>query len=138
MTASGTALLAATALHLGFQATVTAVVYPALARVPAAGWADAHRAHTRAITPLVAVVYGGLAAAGGWALLSGPGGWTLVALGAAAVAVLITAVVGAPAHQRLGDGYDPGRIARLVRADRGRVVAALVAVGAALVAVSST
>src|SRR3712207_7268377 len=41
----------ATAAHLGFQATVTAVVYPALARTPAPQWAAAHRAHSRAITP---------------------------------------------------------------------------------------
>lgn len=135
MTASGTALLAATTLHLGFQATVTAIVYPALARVPAAGWAGAHRAHTRAITPVVAVVYGGLAVAGGWALLSTPGGWTLVALAATAVAVLVTAAVAAPAHQRLGAGHDPRRIGRLLRADRFRAAAALVAAVAAVIAV---
>ena len=75
---SGTALLAATALHFGFQVTVTAIVYPALARVAAPGWAAAHRAHTRAIMPMVAVVYGALGLAGGWALLSVKTGWTLV------------------------------------------------------------
>ena len=135
MTASGSALLAATAVHLGFQATVTAVVYPALARVPAAGWAQAHRAHTRAITPVVAVVYGVLAVTGGWALLTGPGGWTLLALAAVAVAVLVTAVAAAPAHQRLGAGHDPRRLARLLRADRLRAAAALVAAVAAMIAI---
>jgi hypothetical protein len=124
------ALLTAAAAHLGFQATVTAVVYPALARVPAAQWAPAHRAHSRAITPVVAVVYGALAITGGWALLSGPGAWTLVALAATAVAVLVTAVAAAPAHGRLGAGHDPRRIRRLLRADRVRAVAA----GAALIA----
>ena len=36
------ALLAATAAHAGFQATVTLLVYPALARVAAADFASAH------------------------------------------------------------------------------------------------
>ena len=135
MTTAGTALLTATAVHLGFQATVTAVVYPALARVPAAQWADAHRAHSRAITPVVTVVYGALALAGGWALLSGPDAWTLVALAATAVAVLITAVAAAPAHGRLGAGHDPQRIGRLLLVDRIRAAAAVVALAAAVLAV---
>ncbi|GAA0804986.1 hypothetical protein [Spirilliplanes yamanashiensis] len=132
---SGVALLVAAAVHLGFQLTVTVVVYPALARVPAASWAAAHRAHTRAITPLVAVVYGGLGVAGGWAVLAGPGGWTLVALAGAAVAVLVTAVAAGPAHGRLGAGHDVQRIGRLLRADRVRAVAAVVAFAGAAVAV---
>ena len=131
MLTSGTALLAATAVHFGFQATVTAIVYPALARVPAGQWAGAHLAHTRAITPLVALIYGGLAVTGGWALLSGPDGWTVAALSATAVAVLSTAVVAAPAHGRLGAGPDPEVIRRLLRADRVRAVAAVLAVTAA-------
>ncbi len=129
------ALLTATAVHLGFQATVTAVVYPALARVPAAQWEVAHGAHARAITPVVAVVYGGLALAGGWALLSGPDAWTVVALAAAAVAMLITALVAAPAHGRLGAGHDPRRMDRLLRVDRLRAAAAVVALAAAALAV---
>jgi hypothetical protein len=128
------ALLAATAVHAGFQTTVTALVYPALARVPAEQWAGTHLAHTRAITPLVALVYGGLAVTGGWALLSGPDGWTLVAVSATAVAVLVTAVVAAPAHGRLGGGHDRAFIRRLLRADRVRTVAAVIAVGAAIAA----
>ena len=128
------ALVTAAAAHLGFQATVTAVVYPALARMPVEGWTAAHRAHSRAITPVVAVVYGALAAAGGWALLSGPDGWTIVALAAAATAVLVTAVVAAPAHGRLGAGHDPGLIRRLLRADRVRAAAAAVALLAAVLA----
>lgn len=129
------ALLTATAVHLGFQATVTAIVYPALARVPAAQWAAAHDAHSRAITPVVAVVYGALALAGGWALLSGPDAWTLVALAATAVAMLITALIAAPAHGRLGAGHDPERIGRLLRVDRTRVAAAVIALAAAVLAV---
>ena len=128
------ALLAAAALHLGFQATVTTVVYPALARVPADGWAAAHRAHTRAITPLVAVVYGTLGVTGAWALVTGPGGWTVVTLAAAAVAVLVTATVGAPVHGRLGAGRRPALFDRLLRADRLRLAAAAVAALAATLA----
>ncbi len=128
------ALLTATAVHLGFQATVTAVVYPALARVPSAQWAVAHRAHSRAITPLVAVVYGALTLAGGWALLSGANPWTLVALAATAVAMLTTALVAAPAHGRLSAGHDPQLTGRLLRADRVRAAAAAVALAAAALA----
>ncbi len=129
------ALLTATAVHLGFQVTVTAVVYPALARVPSGQWAVAHGAHSRAITPVVAVVYGALALAGGWALLSGPDAWTVVALTATAVAMLTTALVAAPAHGRLGAGHDPERIGRLLRVDRLRAAAAVVALAAAGLAV---
>ncbi|MEU4423199.1 hypothetical protein AB0F81_21450 [Actinoplanes sp. NPDC024001] len=129
-----TALLAGTALHFGFQATVTTVVYPALARVDPSGWAAAHRAHTRSITPVVAVTYGVLALICGWALLREPGGWTLTALAATAVAVLVTAATAAPAHHRLGNGYDARHIGRLLRADRVRTAAAAVALTAAAVA----
>ena len=134
MTTPDLALLAATAVHLGFQATVTAVVYPALARVRPAQWADAHHAHTRAITPVVVVVYGALVVTGGWALLSGPGAPTLVALAAVAAALLVTAFAAAPAHGRLGAGHDAGRIDRLLCADRVRAGAAAVAFAAALTA----
>lgn len=127
------AFLAAAAAHVGFQMTVTVVVYPALARVPAGQWVQAHRAHTRAITAVVALVYAGLALSGGWALLSGPDGWTLVALSATAVAVLVTAIVAAPAHGRLSTGRDQALVVRLIRADRIRAVAAVTAAVAAAI-----
>jgi hypothetical protein len=130
-----TALVAATAVHTGFQLSVTTLVYPALARVPPGQWAEAHRAHSRAVTPLVVVVYGALAAAAGWVLLSGPYGWEWVALSAIAAAVLVTATVAAPAHGRLGGGYDGADIRRLLRADRIRTAAAVTALVATLVSV---
>ncbi|GLL06969.1 hypothetical protein [Dactylosporangium matsuzakiense] len=130
------ALLASTAAHFGFQATVTVMVYPALARVPAAQWRAAHDAHSRAITGLVVIVYGALVVTGGWALWSGPNAWTLVALAATAVALTVTAVAAAPAHARLGGGHDPERIAALLRIDRIRAVASTIAVAAAAVALS--
>ena len=132
----GAALLAATAVHFGFQLTVTVLVYPALARIPAGEWQLAHAAHSRAITPLVGLVYGGLLATGIRTLASGlPDPWTLVALAATAVAVLVTAAAAAPAHGRLAAGHDPDRITRLLRADRLRAVAATVAFVAAGLAV---
>lgn len=127
------ALLAATAVHLGFQATVTVLVYPALARVPPAQWAEAHRAHSRAITPVVVVVYGSLLAAGAWALWQGPTTGTWLTLAATAVAMLVTALVAAPAHARLGVAHDPKRLRQLLRADRLRTVAAALALLAAFI-----
>ena len=128
------ALLAAAAAHLGFQVTVTAVVYPALARVPVPQWPAAHGAHSRAITPVVAAVYGSLLATGAWALWSGPSPWTWATLAATAAAMLVTAFAAAPTHGRLGQGHDPRRIRFLLRADRLRTVAAAVALFAALAA----
>jgi hypothetical protein len=129
---SGTALLTATAVHLGFQATVTAVAYPALARVPAARWSVAHRFHSRAIAPVVAVIYAAVVLAAGWTLLTDPDAWALVAAAASAVAVLVTAVAAAPSHRRLGAGHDPERISRLLHVDRVRAAATAVAFAAAL------
>ncbi|GAB2586709.1 hypothetical protein Aab01nite_51220 [Paractinoplanes abujensis] len=134
MITSETALLASAAAHFGFQATVTAVVYPALARVPAAQWPAAHRAHSRAITRLVVVIYGALVVTGVWALWSGFQAGKLVALAATAVAFTVTAAAAAPAHARLGAGHDPGRIATLLRVDRIRAGASAVALVAAAAA----
>ena len=50
-------MLAASALHLGFQAAVTVVTYPALAEVGPARWTAAHTAHSRRITWLVAPLH---------------------------------------------------------------------------------
>jgi hypothetical protein len=52
------ALLASTALHAGFQLTVTLVIYAALAGVQPDQWVAAHARHSRRITPPVALVYG--------------------------------------------------------------------------------
>ncbi len=129
------ALLAAAALHAGFQLTVTAVVYPALARVPGAQWRVAHDAHSRAIVPLVVLTYGALLAGGAWVLTSAPSLWTVLSLGSAGLSVLATALVAAPTHGRLAGGPTPDLLRRLLRADRVRAVGALgclVAAGAAV------
>lgn len=132
---SGVAFVVATAVHAGFQVTVTVVVYPALARVAPEQWQDAHRAHSRAITPLVVVVYGLLVLAGVWVVIDGVDGWTVVALVFTAVAMLVTGLVAGPTHGRLGSGHDPERIRGLLRADRIRGVAAVIAMVVAILGV---
>jgi hypothetical protein len=130
-------LLAASALHLGMQAVVTAVVYPALTEVPPGRWAPAHAAHSRRITFVVAPVYTVLAAACLRVLVSGPRSLLLLlAVAGAAAAALSTALVAAPTHGRLGrEGPTPELLARLRRADGVRLAAGGISAGAALVAV---
>jgi len=118
------ALVVAAALHAGFQATVTALVYPALARLPAAGWRAGHERHSRAIVPLVAVVYAAVLAACGWSLVAAPDGWVVATSVAQAVALGVTATLAAPLHGRLTD-RDDALVGRLIRVDRLRAVAAL-------------
>jgi multisubunit Na+/H+ antiporter MnhB subunit len=130
-------LLTAAAVHLGFQAVVSAVVYPALAESGADRWEVTHAAHTRRITPVVAPVYAGLGTACVWALVSGPRTpLVLLAVGGAAAAATSTAFVAAPTHRRLGrEGPTRALLERLRTADRVRLAAAAVAGAAALAAV---
>ena len=111
-----TALIAAGGLHLGFQAVVTVVVYPALATTRPADWADVHAAHSRRISLVVGPLY--------------------VAVAGHTVAAGATALSAAPTHGRLGrTGPDPRDIARLLRADRVRLAGTVVAFAAALLTV---
>ena len=127
------ALTAATALHGGFQAAVTLLVYPALARSAPADWATTHADHSRQITPLVVVVYGVALVACTGALVTGPrtAGVYLAAVGTAG-AFLVTAAVAAPTHGRLGHGRDATLVTRLLRADRVRLAFAVLALAGAL------
>jgi hypothetical protein len=126
-------LVATAALHLGFQLTVTLVVYPALAAVPSSEWSVAHAAHSRRISYVVAVAYLPLLGFGLWALASGPVSVALVAaaLGASA-SFLTTALVAAPTHGRLAHGRTDALIARLLVADRVRLAGAVVCLAGAL------
>jgi hypothetical protein len=126
-------LVAATGLHAGFQATVSVLVYPALAQVRDQDFPMAHDAHSRRITPLVALVYGGLAVACGQSLRSEPGstGVRVAVLGSAG-AGLVTAAVAAPTHGRLGRGRTPHLVSRLLVADRMRLACAVLAFGGAI------
>lgn len=138
----GVALVAATALHAGFQLTVSTVVYPALADVaradgPAADaagtvWQPAHAAHSRRIGPLVGVVYPSLALALAGRLLAARDLPTVLAAGCSAAVVGLTAAVAAPLHGRLGSRPDPDLVHRLLAADRGRSAFAVGALAAAL------
>ncbi len=133
---TSTLLLVATAVHLGFQVSVTLLVYPALGRVGAASWPVAHAAHSRAIVPLVVVVYGTLVLSGTAAALTTPDDvWVWLAGAASLAAGLVTALRAAPLHGRLAQGYDESLVRALLRADRLRLAAAVVAVAAALLAV---
>ncbi|WP_148613487.1 hypothetical protein [Nocardioides rubriscoriae] len=113
------------AAHAGFQATVTALVYPALVEVGPAAWDVAHAHHSRRIVPLVAVLYAGLVATGVALVVHGPGvlGW--VGLAGVAVALATTAVAAAPLHGRLRADTDDLR-ARLLVVDRVRCAGAVV------------
>ncbi|MGA8993625.1 MAG: hypothetical protein WB441_04885, partial [Nocardioidaceae bacterium] len=91
-------LLAATAVHAGFQAAVTVVAYPTLLRVRPADWPPAHAGHSRRIAPLVAVVYGAVVVAGAGAVLREPSPGVWLAVTASAAVLLVTAAVAAPAH----------------------------------------
>ena len=128
------ALLVAAALHAGFQLTVTVLVYPVLAATPAADWPAVHARHSRRIVPLVAVVYLAVAVTAAGALLVDPQPAVALAVAASALAPGLTAAVAAPLHGRLGAGPDPALLARLLRADRLRSVAAVLALVAAVVA----
>ena len=133
---ASSALLGASALHLGFQLTVSLVVYPALADTPRDRWRDVHAAHSRRITWVVAPLYVLVAAACVRALVAGPGSWEVVAIAGNALAAATTALVAAPLHGRLGAGPSAELIRRLRRADAFRTLGAVAAAVAALLAVA--
>ncbi|OZF34841.1 hypothetical protein CH296_09330 [Rhodococcus sp. 14-2496-1d] len=130
------ALAAAAALHLGFQLVVTAVVYPALAEVPHDDWQRAHDAHSRRITLVVGLVYGLLAAACLWVLVSGSTHLAaLISVAGAVISALATAFVAAPVHGELGRAGRNGHLmSRLRSADRVRLCGAVVCALFALLA----
>lgn len=127
-------VLAATALHAGFQVTVTTLVYPALL-ADGRDWAARHAAHSRRITPLVALTYVVLLAVGVPALLTSLGWGVAVAAFGTAVSLATTAFVAAPLHGRLGRGWDPALGHRLLVTDRVRAVGAVVALVGGVLAV---
>lgn len=136
--ASVVTLVAATAWHAAFQVTVTAVVYPMLARWSAEELARHHAPYTRSVTGVVAVTYAGLGIACLWALLDDPGSvWTWLTGVFAALTVVVTGTLAAPIHGRLGRVHDPALVTRLLRVDRVRAVLGLAALACAvLLAVS--
>jgi len=127
-------LLVATAVHAGFQLVVTLVVYPAFADAPEETWTEHHAAHARRIGPVVGVVYGALLVAAMTVLSSRVSVWTALALVASGAVFLLTALVAVPAHRALSPVREPAALRRLLLADRLRLLTALVAAAAALVA----
>ncbi|MCY7395327.1 MAG: hypothetical protein LH468_04080 [Nocardioides sp.] len=125
----------ASMLHAGFQVTVTALVYPALAAVEPARWTRAHALHSRRIVGLVVLVYAALLGTGVALVVSGPplAGW--LGLAGAAGALVVTATLAAPAHGRL-QAPDPDLLRRLLRVDRLRRTCAVLGAIAAVVAVA--
>ena len=124
-------LLTAVAVHAGFQLTISALVYPALAR--AQDWDAAHTAHRRAITPVVGVIYTALVSASVWVLADGvPALSTLVAIAGVAVSLLVTALVAAPLHGRLARHRDDALMRRLRVADLVRTLGAFAALAGAM------
>ena len=132
--AAATAFLVAVSVHAGFLATVTLLVYPALARVRAAHWRQAHDRHRRSILPMVAVTYVAVAGTGAWWLAVDWSTPALVAVVLALLSMAVTFVLAAPLHRRLVR-RDDRLIDRLLRVDRMRTVLAVAAVAAAVAGV---
>jgi len=134
--AAATAFLVAASIQAGMLATVTLVVYPALARVRATHWRQAHDRHRRSIALLVAVTYVAVAGTGAWWLAVDWSTLAAVAVGLALLSMAVTAVLAAPLHGRLVR-RDDALIDRLLRVDRMRTVFGVVAVAVAIGAVLS-
>ena len=111
--------------------------YPSLVLARSTDWERAHAAHTRAITPLVVVVYGALVLTGAWAVAEGgTDPWLLAAVAAVGLSLLVTALLAAPAHRRLSPTRDEAMLRRLLVVDRVRSAGALAGVLAAAMAVA--
>lgn len=128
------AMLLATGAHLGFQAVVTLVVYPALCDPAPADWAPRHAAHIQRIIIVVVPMYASLALALGWALATACCSTPLIVATTATLVVwATTALAAAPTHHRLTvDGPTPRLLRRLRRADAVRLAGAAIACAAAL------
>lgn len=133
MELAGVAFVAAAGAHAGFQATVSAVVYPTLSHVRAAHWRQAHDRHTKAIWPVVAVLYLAVVATSVWWLADDWSALPLVAVVLALLPMAVTATVAAPLHRRLVRRDDVA-LARLLSADRVRTALAVASVAVAIAA----
>lgn len=133
----GVLWVAASAVHVGFQLTVTCLVYPGLAEVAPHAWVPTHQRHSRRIAPLVGVVYVAVLVATTARLLSDPSPLTLLAAVCTGAVFGLTALAAAPLHRRLEPSGDARLMSRLVLVDRGRSVFAVGALAAAVVDVWS-
>jgi hypothetical protein len=114
----------ATAALAGLVWVVQLIVYPAFRTVgPTPAWPEHHRAHSTAMTRLVALpwlVQGGTLAA---LLLRDPSPLLLLTGALAATAVAGTVLVSVPLHLRLGQAYDDATAVRLIRTNWLRTAA---------------
>lgn len=131
VSAAQSTFLVASAVHAGFQLTVTALVYPALSRVREQDWHGEHERHSRRIVPLVGIVYVFLAGSTIWLLAVDRGGWAWGGAVSAFLVAAVTAFSAAPLHGKLTD-RDPEFIRRLLIVDRSRAGLALVLLGCAI------
>ncbi|RJK93193.1 DUF1772 domain-containing protein [Vallicoccus soli] len=117
-------------LYAGFQWTVQLVVYPQMARVPAAAFPAYEDAHRRRVTLLVGPLFLALAVTAGVLVLAPPegvgAGERLVAAAGLAGVVGTTGLRAAPLHGRLAQGWDAGLHRALLRWDALRTAAATV------------
>jgi amino acid transporter len=130
------AYLATAAAYAGFQWTVQLVVYRQMPLVAAADFPAFERGHQRRITPLVAVLFGGLVLATAWLAFDQPW-WAVAATASLTVTILAVTAFGAvPQHRRLQDGWDAAAHRRLLRWDLVRAIAGtaalIIAVGLVL------
>jgi hypothetical protein len=132
--AAATAFLVAASVHAGILATVTAVVYPELARVRSAHWRQAHDRHRRSILLLVTVTYVAVAGTGVWWLAVDWSTLAVVAVVLALLSMAVTVLLAAPMHRRLVR-RDEALIDRLVRIDRMRTALGVAATAVAVAAV---
>jgi hypothetical protein len=120
--------LLATAAYAGFQWTVQVLVYRQFPAVPGEAFPGYEAAHSRRITPLVGVLFGGCAVTTTALLVVRPGGAPLAGILASAVLFVVvlgvTGLLAVPEHQRLGAGFDAAAYRRLLCADLARTLVA--------------
>ncbi len=127
-------LLVATALHVGFQVTLSVVVYPALVQIPPASWRTAHGNYWLRVVPLIALVYVLAALACAGVLFTGATASAWVASVATTTTIGLTVLAAIPLHRRLELAPDVALLRRLTILDRVRTAVALVALVGAVVA----
>ena len=114
----------ATAALAGLVWVVQLLVYPAFRTVgPTPAWPEHHRAHSTAITRLVALPWLVQGVAVAVLLLREPGPLVLLTAALAATTVAVTVLVSVPLHVRLGQAYDDATAVRLIRTNWLRTAA---------------
>lgn len=114
----------ATLFMVGLIWTVQVVHYPLFLKVPASGFVEYERVHTRRMGALLAVPAGTeivTAVALIWIRPEAVGLASVLIGGSLLAAIwIITALIQAPMHRHLSAGHDPVLISRLVTSNRWR------------------